>query len=146
MDESVYRQVVSTNIAGPCSFERSILTRCVACRLAYRHNVAEREIVACKDAASRDRCIALHDTLRRSFMFALHRREGDGPLTHAQEMRVQCGGLTGLQFVLDGAAEVGDVCDLVARSVQAYSDIDGFPYSQIVHWATANYKYRSNSK
>lgn len=146
MDESVYRQVVSTNIAGPCSFEKSILSRCVACSLAYRQNVAEREIVACKDAASRDRCIVLHDTLRHSFMFALHRKEGDGPLTHAQEMRVQCGGLKGLQFVLDGDADVGDVADLVARSVQACNDIENLPYSEVVHWATANYKYRGNAK
>ena len=146
MDESVYRQVVNTSIAGPCSFEKSILTRCVACRIAYRHNVAEREIVACADAGSRDRCIVLHDTLRHSFMFALHRKEDDGPLTHAQEMRVQCGGLKGLQSVLDGSAEVGDVSDLVSRSMQAYGGIEDFPYSRVVHWATENYKYRGNAK
>jgi len=122
MDESAYRQVLGTTIARPCPFEKSILTRCVACSLAEKHNVAEREVVACSDAASLKQCVELHDALRHNFAFALHRRDSKDPLTHAKEMRVQCGGLKGLQFALDGNVEVGDVAALVSHARQAYGE------------------------
>ncbi|MBI5430725.1 MAG: hypothetical protein HY938_09760 [Nitrosomonadales bacterium] len=142
MDENAYRQVLSTAIARPCPFEKSILTRCVTCSLAEKHSVAEREVVACSDEASLERCVELHDALRHSFAFALHRRDTADPLTHAQEMRVQCGGLKGLQFALDRGSEVIDVAALVSRARQEYGGWAGFPYEQIVQWAAGNYRPR----
>jgi hypothetical protein len=141
MDENAYRQV-STSISRHCPFEKSILTRCVTCSLAEKHNVAEREVVACSDATSLEQCVELHDELRHNFAFALHRRDTGYPLTHVQEMRVQCGGLKGLQFALDSNVEVGDVADLVSRARQAYGEWAGFPYAQIVQWAAGNYRPR----
>jgi len=146
MDENAYRSALSSTNPQPCPFEKSILTRCVACSQAGKRNIAEREAVVCNDSASRVHCITLHEFLREKFTFALHRKTNQGPLPHAQEMRVQCGGLKGLQSVLDGNAQVGDVSDLLSRSLQAYGNIDGFPYFEIVHWTTANYKYRGSTK
>ena len=142
MDENAYRQVLSTSIARPCPFEKSILTRCAACSRAEKHNVAEREIVACNDDASMASCVALHDALRHNFTFALHRRDVDGPLPHAQEMRIQCGGLKALQFTLDGSAEVSDVAGLVWQARQKYGELPDYPYSRIVQLANVYYKPR----
>ena len=142
MDESAYRQVLSTTIARPCPFEKSILRRCAACSLAEKHNVAEREVVACSDQTCLERCVELHDALRHNFAFALHRRDTKEPLTHAQEMRVQCGGLKGLQFTLDGSDEIGDVAALAILAQQRYGDLASYPYSQIVQAANRYVKSR----
>jgi len=142
MDESAYRQVLSASIARPCPFERSILSRCAACSKAEKHNVAEREVVACSGEEDLMRCNGLYAAFRHSFAFALHRLHADGPLPHGQEMRVQCGGLKGLRFALDGNADVDDVNVLVFRAMQTYGDWDAFPHEAIVQWAAANYHPR----
>jgi hypothetical protein len=142
MDENAFRQVLSTSISRPCPFGKSILTRCVSCSLAEKHNVAEREVVACSDEASLEHCNELHDALRHSFAFALHRRDTADPLTHAQEMRVQCGGLKGLQYSVDESDEVHDVAGLVALARQKFGELADFPYSLIVKSANIVYKGR----
>ena len=146
MEESAYRQVLSTSISRPCPFEKSILTRCVACSKAEKHALAEREAVSCSREAGHIQCVALHDVLRHRFAFALHRTHVDGPLPHAQEMRVQCGGLKGLRYALDGSDEVHDVDETVSRARQTFGEWEDFPYEEIVHWAAEHYRYRGNAK
>ena len=142
MDELAYREALSTAIARPCPFEKSILTRCTACSLAEKHNLAEREIVACSNESSLELCVAFRDALRLNFTFALGLSHIDGPLPHAQEMRLQCGGLRGLQVTIDGEAEVRDTAMLVRQAQEKYGALADYPYSQIVHWARVNYKAR----
>ena len=142
MDETEYRQVLATSISRHCPFEKSILTSCAACSLAVKHNVAEREVVACSDETSYELCAALRDALRHNFTFALGKLQIDGPLPHAQEMLVQCGGLRGLQFTLDGSGKVCDVAALVLQAQQMYVSMADYPYSKIVQLAKAHYKSR----
>ncbi|HTN95190.1 MAG TPA: hypothetical protein VMJ33_11465 [Gallionella sp.] len=142
MDETSYRQILSATIQGACPFEKSILSSCSACSKADKRNIAEREAVACNDREALDRCIALRDLLRHNFSFALGRLHIDGPLPHAQEMRVQCGGLRGLQYALDESDEVRDVSALVTLAQQKFGGLADFPYSMIVQRANIVYKGR----
>lgn len=140
MDEAAYRQALTTSIRSLCPFEKTVLTNCAACSKAEKHNIGEREIVACNNAESYGRCIALRDLLRHNFTFALGKLHIDGPLPHAQEMRMQCGGLRGLQAAMGGTAEVEDVDTLLVKAQQKIGDFADFPYSQIIRWATVHYK------
>ena len=142
MDEHAYRSALSSTNPQSCPFEKSILTRCVDCSQAGKHNIAEREAVVCKDSASREHCITLHDILREKFSFALHRVTTAGPLPHAQEMRIQCGGLKGLQHALEGREEVDDVSALVSHARQVYGGLNDLPYEAVVHWVAEYYRYR----
>ena len=142
MDEIAYRQILSATITRTCPFEKSILSGCAACSRAEKHNIAEREVVACNDKEALARCIALRDLLRHNFTFALGRPHIDGPLPHAQEMRMQCGGLKGLQYSLDASDEVRDVAALVAMAQQEFGELADFPYSLIVQQANIVYKGR----
>ena len=142
MDETSYRQILSANIQGACPFEKSILSNCAACSKTEKRNIAEREVVACNDREALGRCIALRDMLRQSFTFALGRLHINGPLPHAQEMRMQCGGLKGLQYSLDGSDEVRDVAALVAMAQRKFGELADFPYSLIVQRANIAYKGR----
>lgn len=142
MDETAYRQIYSEIISRPCAFEKAILAGCVACERSARIQIAEREAVTCNSASSLSRCTSLHDSLRQNFSFALHRVQDGTPLPHTQEMRVQCGGLKGLQHVLDGTAEVANVDVLVAFVLQRWGELEEIPYSEVVHAAALCYRGR----
>jgi hypothetical protein len=142
MDETAYRQALSATISGTCPFEKSILTNCAACSKAGKHNIAEREIVVCNDAQALERCKALRDLLRVNFTFALGKPHIDGPLPHAQEMRMQCGGLKGLQVSLDDSDQVRDVAALLEMSEQKFGSLNDFPFAQIVRLAKTLHKTR----
>jgi hypothetical protein len=142
MDETAYRQALTTSIPRYCPFEKTVLTHCAACSKAEKHNIAEREAVACNSAKAHELCIAFRDSLRHNFTFALGKLQIDGPLPHAQEMRMQCGGLRGLQFTLDGNDEVRDVAALLEMAQQKFGEVADFPYAQIVRLANTNYRAR----
>lgn len=142
MDETEYRQILAGSIPHLCPFEKSILTNCADCSQAEKHHVAEREVVACSDAASHVLCTALHDSFRRNFTFALGKLHIDGPQPHAQEMRMQCGGLKALQLLQDGSDEIRDVAGLLQLAQQNYGSMADYPYSKIVQLAMVHYKPR----
>ena len=142
MDETAYRQALTTSIPRYCPFEKTILTHCAACSRAEKHNIAEREIIACSSAEAHQICIALRDLLRKSFTFSLGKLHIDGPLPHAQEMRMQCGGLKGLQSAMDGSDEVRDVAALLESARQKFGGLPDLPYEQIVRSANMHYKPR----
>jgi len=142
MDETAYRQALTSSFPRSCPFEKSVLTHCVACSNAEKHNIAEREVVACSSAEAHDRCIALRDLLRHNFTFALGKLHIDGPLPHAMEMRMQCGGLRGIQFLLDGNDEVHDVAELLTKAQDRYGELVELPFLKIVQQANSYYKAR----
>lgn len=115
-----------------CPFDRAILSGCCACTLAARHSLAEREFMVCRSEVARERCFELLDLLRKNSAFAIGELHDSARLTHAQNMKIQCGGLRGLQFELDGGVSVTDVSDLVSRARRRFGAMTQFPYSHIV--------------
>lgn len=142
MDEEAFRQVLEELIAHPCVFEKAVLSACVSCGRAERIQIAEREAVTCLNEASLARCSELHTRLRHGFAFALGAVRNEVTLSHAQEMRVQCGGLRGLQDVLKGNIEVEDVDALLENCMRQFGALADIPYSRVVHAAAQNYKGR----
>ena len=129
-------------IERPCSFEKAVLTRCVSCARSERMQIAERELVSCQTVASLSRCKELHLQLRRAFAFALGKPDVTVPLPHAQEKRVQCGGLQGIQYVLHDSSEVENVDALLVGTLQQWGVLADVPYSEVIHAAARCYKGR----
>ncbi len=142
MDESAYKQARASWSDRTCAFEKTVLTKCVYCSKTEKHNLAEREVVLCQDAALRARCISLYGLLRSNFTFALGVAHLDEPLTHAQEMRLQCGGLIGLQFVVDETTEVSEVVQLLDTAQQRYGGLEQLPFQEVVLASKLHYRYR----
>lgn len=142
MDETAFRQRLSGMIERPCTFGKAVLARCVACSRAERIQIAEREVVTCRDAASFSRCTSLHEHLRHNFSFALRKTSEHAVLSHAQEMRIQCGGLRGLHQILHDDCGVEDVDALLAAILMQWGDLADLPYSEVVHAAALCYKGR----
>ena len=101
MDEKEYRSVYNTVNNLKCAFEKAVLTRRYACSQLIRRNIGEREAAGCSDADACDQCTRLLQVIRQKASFALHTSSsGKKPLAHAKEIKVQCGGLSGLELLI----------------------------------------------
>jgi len=74
--------------------------------------------------------------MRNSARFLLQMTRIGGPLPHNKEMRVQTGGLLGLQAVVNAkladATNVPDIYGLVDDAENVFGRIDDFPFDRIV--------------
>lgn len=141
MDEKAFMHTLGAVVPKPCAFEKAILSRRCACTLADKRYVAEREIVACQVMQEREKCNDLLTLLRQGSAFALKLTHIAPQLSYAQEVKVQCGGLLGLQLEMDGTDEVGDVHALVESARQKFGSFEEVPYSRIVQ-SVVNFQVR----
>ena len=139
MDEKHYKETYSNINPNRCVFEKAINSRICNCEKSQRFNLADREGVACKSNTSLARCNALIALLHSNARFTLQRLDVD-KLGHAQEIKIQNGGLLGLQSELDVQGLVGievkghvaNIDAIIVRAEKEYSTIERFPYSKIM--------------
>ncbi len=136
MDETEYRQTYRAVNEQRCVFEKAINARRCTCSLSQRFNLADREGVSCSSATGANRCKHLLELLRNNASFALQMTSVPGPLPHAKEVKVQIGGMLGLQKLLHPALSekesVYDINGLAETALQQYRSLDELPYSEIV--------------
>ena len=136
MDENEYRSTYHKLNQDRCQFEKTLLSRRSTCSRGKGFNLADREGVSCQSPAARERCALLLETLRENARFALHLTEIDGALPFNKEIKVQTGGLLGLQKLvspeLESADKVEDVYQLISLAEQKYGSIATIPYSAIM--------------
>ena len=121
----------------PCVFERALVARHAACELAVRHQIGERETVACAQPVARAMCARMAALLRDKSAFALGITGTQRVLPHAMVMKIQCGGLDGLKAVLDAGAVAPDVRRLVRLAQERYGDLAALPFSEIMQGVAA---------
>jgi len=142
MDKNAYMQAYVGVVPQPCAFRKGILARCVSCAFMQKVDIAEREAITCKNADKLARCDELHEHLIHGFAFAQKRLSDEVPLTHAQSMQIQCGGLKGLQYTLDEQCEVENVDTLIDTLLQKWETLEQIPYSEVVRVSAQCYKGR----
>ncbi len=135
MDETEYRQTYREVNERRCVFEKAINARRCSCKLSQRVNLADREGVSCTSETGCNRCKQLLDLLRNNARFALQLTNVPGPLPHAKEVKVQIGGMLGIQKFLHPEMDdelVHDINGLNEAALQHFSSLDKLPYSEIV--------------
>ncbi|RMG55059.1 MAG: hypothetical protein D6717_08665 [Gammaproteobacteria bacterium] len=136
MDEDLYRQTYHEVNQRRCVFEKSILSRRSSCNRAKRFRLADREGVACISPADHERCRLFLDHMRQQARFALGLTGIDGQLPFNKEIKVQTGGLLGLQQLLDGtdtpAVEVRDINELIREAMNLYERLDDIPFQKLM--------------
>lgn len=148
VDEEQYRRTYQEVITVPCPFEKAILQRVCACPRASKCNIAEREALNCQSPEAQEACVAFLHELRKRANFALGLKRTPGALPHAKAMKIQCGGLMGLQNTLDPFAQdvrVSDVFGLMNRALKRFQDMSNIPFDQIVREVT-KYEGRRRSR
>jgi hypothetical protein len=144
-NEDAYKLARKAYIEHSCPFERALLSRCVGCRRSRKLNLAEREAIACGDAAVREHCLTLYRALHDNAQFAL-KINPDAPWPFGKEIRAQCGGVRGLAATLDAPAHTGidtdtDIATTVLLARDRFGGSEAFPYSEIMR-AVVHYEPR----
>lgn len=127
----------STEAPLRCVFEHALLARHAVCELAQSHQIAERESVACTQAAANEACARTLELLREKSNFALHLTAPQPILPHAMLMKIQCGGLDGLRALLDAGALVPNVRRLVRLAEEREGGLAELPFSEVVKGVAA---------
>jgi len=136
MDEQQYRNTYHSVNDRRCVFEKTINSRRSTCKQAHRFQLADREGIACRSASANALCKELLDHMRSKARFALHLTSADSPLPHAREIKVQTGGLLGLQGLLhpekSAANNVENTIGLVDTALARFERLENLPYDIIV--------------
>jgi len=136
MEELEYKSPYYAINERRCVFEKAVTSRRCFCEKSVRFNLADREGVSCKSASGNAVCAELLAKLRHNARFSLHLTRTDTPLPHAKEIRVQLGGLLGLQALmhpeLSANSQVANVIGLTDSAIQRYGRLDALPYDVIV--------------
>jgi len=144
VDEEHYRRTYKEIITVPCPFEKALLQRACACPMASKTNIAEREAINCQSHEAQENCVDFLQFLRRRANFALGITHTPGALPHAKAIKIQCGGLLGLQKALDPIAEeskVSDVRGLLRRALKRFENLGDLPFDEIIR-AVSQYQGR----
>jgi hypothetical protein len=129
MDEAFLLRTHEQAIPLPCVFQGALLARGASCELVTRRSLAEREVLACTLPTAHINCETLCGLFHERATFPLGLHPG-APLTHAIELRLQSGGLLGLQKVL--AAPVADVHRMVRQAQVEHGSLTELPWALIV--------------
>jgi hypothetical protein len=145
MDETEFKKTFHDVNETPCVFAKAILRRCATCSRSQKLFIAEREAVACRSPGAHQRCREVLTQLHDKAMFTLHLHHPEQVLPHAKELKVQCGGLLGLQQALhatETSAEiVDDINALLEQAITIYGDLDSLPLGDVIK-AIAAFKAR----
>lgn len=138
MEEDEYRSTYRTVNDRRCVLEKALNSRKATCSCAQRILLADREVVGCKSDAAQQRCQALLGILRDNARFALQMAHIGGPLPHNKEIKVQVGGMLGLQALLHPeratSETVDDVVSLLNTAQTRFGSLDQLPYQDIVKY------------
>ncbi len=144
MDEQEYRSTYHSVNPIRCVFEKSINSRQTGCRRSHRFCLADREGISCTDNNCQSMCQQFLDHLRNKALFSLKLTRVLGPLPHAKEMRVQTGGILGLQELMTEQSRPvkPDINLLLENAVQKFNGIEALPFDELMR-AVNQYQGRS---
>jgi len=135
VEEDQYRSTYDAVNKRRCVFEKAVLTRRCHCSCSARFYLADREGISCNAEQANARCKHLLQLMRDNARFALKLTGTGDELPHAKEIKVQNGGLLGLQGILQPESPTDSVVDIAALTVKgitAFGSIAQFPYQEIV--------------
>jgi len=133
MDEDEYRKTYQQINETRCIFEKALCSLYCACSKSKPFRLADRTCYGCHSPADQQQCVALLEHLRNQTKFVFKLNDIDGPLPHNKEIRVQNGGLSGLQKMIGVKAEkVADVQAVVSQAINEFGSIDKLPYDLLM--------------
>lgn len=149
MDQDAFRETYRDVNERFCAFEKGVLTNQCKCSRAEKFCIAEREGVHCTSDEGQTQCLQLLDLLREQARFAL--KTSTTPekrlLPHGKAIRIQIGGLRGLQLVLTPEQEtprvIEDVFELINQARGRFGDLTALPFPQIMQQIAA---YRGKTR
>jgi hypothetical protein len=134
MDEQEYKDTYNRINQLRCVFEKAMCSLKCNCSQGNMFRLADRHGFGCHSPLDQARCVQFLDHLRSRTRFVFKLTDIDGPLPHNKEIRVQNGGLLGLQKLIGDAGldQVSDVSSLIRQAEKVYGAIDQVPFDQLM--------------
>lgn len=137
MEEDQYRKTYRSFNERRCVYEKVINSRRCTCQSSHRFCLADREGVACQSPQGHERCSSLLRLMRLNASFSLKLPDSDGtPLPHAKEIKVQIGGLLGLQGILftdkQNTDSVENIDYILQQAQKQFGSFQDLPFNEIV--------------
>lgn len=146
MDQDEFRQTYREVNEVYCAFEKSVLTNECRCRCAERFCIAEREGVHCNCQPSQQRCLRWLELLREQARFALRTEDDRRLLPHGKAIRLQVGGMRGLNDIMAEESDASDDVDAaLAAAQERFGALEAVPFSVVMR-AVAAYQVRKRSR
>ena len=148
MEEDEYKTIYNEITTVRCVFEKALTNNLCKCSLSKHFCLADREGYACKSDDNASKCAEFLIKVREGSRFLLKLQRTGEPLPHNMEIRVQAGGIEGVQKVLFPERvdqKVEDIADIVSQATSKYGAIEKFPYGEIKQTVAA-VKVRKRSK
>lgn len=148
MEEQEYRQIYYHLNRYPCAFAKAILSSRCNCMNCQRLNLAEREEITCMTKEAQELCTNALQHFYQNAKFTLKLKNPLPPFPHGKAIKVQCGGLLGLQAVLfpdrKDTLQVEDVYTLIMQALTTFTSVSQFPYQDIIKFV-GRYKARTKN-
>ena len=148
MEENEYKSTYSEIANIRCEFEKALTNNKAECSYSRHFWLADREGYACKSKELSGRCRELLEKLRENSRFILKIQKVGNKLPHNMEIRVQVGGLRGIQALFTPGRHdnnIEDIFALVAQAETAYGSLEKLPYNRIVQ-SISSYQGRKSRK
>ena len=148
MEEDEYKATYNEIADVRCEFEKALTNNICKCVLSRHFCLADREGYACNSSKNAAMCAELLKKVRDNSRFLLKLQRTGEPLPHNMEIRVQTGGIEGLQKTLHPdypVNKIEDISAVVEEAISVYGSMEALPYSEIVQTVAAT-KVRKRSK
>lgn len=125
-----------------CPFSKPIIGNWCQCQHARLMDRCSGKMVCTRADDLKIKCLELDSAFKTKMRFLLGITGEQGELTHAQLMKIRCGGFMGMQKVFKlETPQPPDVRVLIERTLKDFQSIEDFPYNEIVQ-EIKNFKHR----
>jgi hypothetical protein len=116
-----------------CPFSKPIIGNWCQCQYANMDERCAGKMTCLKAEEYIAGCYDLVDIFREKSRFVLGLPQNDTELTHMQLMKIRCGGLIGMQKILENNPQGSpDVLNIMQLAQHKYASLADFPFSDIV--------------
>lgn len=116
-----------------CPFSKPILGQWCACAYSRVADRCSGKMVCTQVDERRDTCLQLVQLLKENARFTLNLSNTDAQINHAQAMKIKCGGILGMQRILESDSEASpSIVDIIEQAQKRFGSIDAFPYGDII--------------
>lgn len=136
VDETQFRATYHQINGVRCVFEKALNARRCQCSRSEYFLLGGREGRGCQVIGRQHRCYEYLKALRPKAKFLLGVTQAHGPLPHNKEIRIQVGGLKGLQQLDQTRGEsvdaLMDVDAVLSCAEENFGEVSEFPFQQLL--------------
>jgi len=115
-----------------CPFSKPIVGRWCSCEFATIYERCSGKMTCKHEEMLLPECTQLVNLLIKNSRFIIGSNNGADELTHAQSMKIRCGGLIGMQRVLFDDDATPNVRKVISSTTKRYNQLSLFPYHEVI--------------